>query len=122
MCAQGSVEPTSRKTARLSRSKRTAILKAIADPNRFELLERVARAARELGCADLRGAFQVAPATLSHHIKELESARLIQVRREGKFMYLSPRPGTLEDLIETLEGLRAACPDRYAGGEIPPKT
>src|SRR5947209_6619194 len=81
----------------LSRARRTTILKALADPNRFALLERIARSScGELGCSELREALRVAPATLSHHLKELEAAALIKVRREGKFVFLSPHPGTVE--------------------------
>ena len=102
--------PADKKSRSLSRARRTAILKALADPNRFLLLERVAHAACELGCSDLRSTLRIAPATLSHHVKELEAAGLIQVRREGKFAYLSPRHNAIEDLIAALGCLRESCP------------
>lgn len=95
------------KPARLTRARRTALLKALADPKRFELLERVARAACPLGCMEAREALKIAPATLSHHIKELEAAGLVEVRREGKFHFLSLRAAVLDGLIETLESLRS---------------
>jgi ArsR family transcriptional regulator len=94
-----------RKAARLTRAQRTAILKALADPNRFALLERVARSACPVGCSEARVALAIAPATLSHHVKELEAAGLIDVRREGKFHFLSPRAAVLEGLISILEPL-----------------
>ena len=37
------------KSHRLSRARRTALLKALGDPRRFELLERVAKAGCPLG-------------------------------------------------------------------------
>jgi len=91
--------------ARLTRARRTAILKALADPRRFELLERIARAQCPLGCAAALAALAISPATLSHHIKELEAAGLIDVRREGKFAYLTLRPGVLESLASGLAAL-----------------
>lgn len=91
--------------AHLTRARRTAILKALADPRRFELLERIARAQCPLGCADALAALAISPATLSHHIKELETAGLIEVRREGKFAYLTLRPGLLESLAAGLASL-----------------
>jgi ArsR family transcriptional regulator, arsenate/arsenite/antimonite-responsive transcriptional repressor len=93
------------KPARLTRARRTAILKALADPRRFELVERIARAQCPLGCADALTALAVSPATLSHHVKELETAGLIEVRREGKFAYLSLRPGVLAALAGSLASL-----------------
>jgi ArsR family transcriptional regulator, arsenate/arsenite/antimonite-responsive transcriptional repressor len=91
--------------SRLSRARRTAILKALADPKRFELLERIARASCPLGCSELRPALAISPATLSHHIKELERAGLVKVTREGKFHFLSLRAGVLSALVASLSAL-----------------
>ena len=96
---------TQTKTPRLSRAHRTAILKALADPRRYELLERIAKASCPLACAQAQAALKIAPATLSHHIKELETAGLINVRREGKFHFLTLRPGVLKSLASTLAAL-----------------
>jgi ArsR family transcriptional regulator, arsenate/arsenite/antimonite-responsive transcriptional repressor len=99
------------KPARLARARRTAILKALADPRRFELLERIAKAGCPLGCSQALAALPISAATLSHHIKELESAGLIEVRREGKFAYLTLRPGVLDSLAAGLSALEpASCP------------
>jgi ArsR family transcriptional regulator len=98
------------KPVRLTRAQRTAILKALADPKRFELLERIAKASCALTCSAVLPALAIAPATLSHHIKELESAGLIQVRREGKFHFLAVRPGVLEALASIISSLSSeAC-------------
>jgi ArsR family transcriptional regulator, arsenate/arsenite/antimonite-responsive transcriptional repressor len=98
------------KSAPLPAARRGALLKALADPRRFELLERIARA-RCLGCSQAREALPISAATLSHHIKELETAGLIDVRREGKFHFLSLRPGVLPALAAVLVALeQTACP------------
>jgi ArsR family transcriptional regulator len=93
------------KSLRLSAARRTAILKALADPRRFELLERIAKAGCPLGCAQARAALPISAATLSHHIKELETAGLIHVRREGKFHFLTLRPGVLQSIVAILQSL-----------------
>jgi ArsR family transcriptional regulator, arsenate/arsenite/antimonite-responsive transcriptional repressor len=96
----------------LAGARRAALLKALADPRRFELLERIAQA-RCLGCAQAREALPISAATLSHHIKELEAAGLIDIRREGKFHFLSLRPGVLQALAGDLAALeQIACPGR----------
>jgi ArsR family transcriptional regulator len=92
------------KPVRLTVTRRTAILKALADPTRFELLERIAKATCPLGCAEARMTLPICAATLSHHIGELEAAGLIEVRREGKFHFLTLRPGVLQGLIAVLAG------------------
>ena len=103
-----SISPESAaKAVRLSRARRTAILKALADPKRFELLERIAKSSCPLGCSVVRPALAISPATLSHHIKELETAGLIQVERQGKFHFLTLRAGVLEALVASLSSLSA---------------
>jgi ArsR family transcriptional regulator len=101
-------EPSSNRAAkltRLTRAQRTALLKALADPKRFELLERISRANCPLACAVAGEALAISPATLSHHIKELQTSGLIDVRREGKFHFLSIKPGVLEALAANLQSL-----------------
>ena len=105
------ITKNSAKAAHLSIARRTSLLKALADPRRFELLERIAKNNCPLGCAQARSAMPISPATLSHHIKELETAGLIEVRREGKFHFLSLKPGVLEALASMLSLLEnAGCP------------
>jgi ArsR family transcriptional regulator len=97
----------------VSRAQRALILKALADPRRFELLQQIAKAGCPLGCAQARAALPISAATLSHHIKELETAGLIDVRREGKFHYLSLRVGVLASLAAGLSALEpASAPGR----------
>jgi ArsR family transcriptional regulator, arsenate/arsenite/antimonite-responsive transcriptional repressor len=109
MSADATISAVSPKALRLPRARRTAILKALADPRRFELLERIAKANCPLGCSQAQAALKIAPATLSHHVKELENAGLINVTREGKFHYLKLKPGVLEALADALRALPAAA-------------
>jgi len=111
--ARKSVRPAkTAKPVRLNQSRRALVLKALADPRRFELLQQIAKARCPLGCSQALAALPISAATLSHHIKELETAGLIQVRREGKFAYLSLRPGVLSSLAA---GLTALEPDYCPG-------
>ena len=98
--------PTSAaKALRLSGARRTAILKALADPRRFELLERIAKAGCPLGCAEARAALPISAATLSHHIKELETAGLIAIAREGKFAHFSLQRDVLKAYLKHLAAI-----------------
>lgn len=73
--------------ARLTQSRMDSIARAISDPRRFAILKRIADC-KEVACSALRECQPIAPATMSHHLKELEQAGLIQIRREGKFASL----------------------------------
>jgi len=78
---------STRRTAIAPRQIR-AISRALSDPRRFQILERIASQSCA-ACADLRAAFPITAATLSHHLKELESAGLVEITREGKFAHLA---------------------------------
>src|SRR5436309_8677069 len=77
------------------------IAKALADPRRFEILEHIATRA-EVGCQRLCGCFPVRQATISHHLKELASAGLVESRRDGQFVYYRTRPAVLEEYMAEL--------------------
>jgi len=80
------------------------ISKALADPMRYRILSRIA-GEDELACTDLRCALPITPATLSHHIKELSQAGLIDVRKNSKFMHMKLRKGLWKDYLATLSKL-----------------
>jgi ArsR family transcriptional regulator len=64
-----------------------AIARALSDPTRFDILKKIA--SRECAaCTDLRSQFPITPATLSHHLKELESCGLVEITKRGKFIDL----------------------------------
>lgn len=68
----------------------TRIAKALSDPRRFEILQQIA-AEDETSCASIKECHEITAATLSHHIKELEAAGLVDIRRESKFLYMQLR-------------------------------
>ena len=70
---------------RLTERQIQSISRALADPRRFEILREIATHSC-IACADLRREFPITPATLSHHLKELETCGLIQVTKRGKFI------------------------------------
>jgi ArsR family transcriptional regulator len=75
-------------TASLPREQVHRISRALADPRRFDILKAIAAHA-ELPCTALRADFPITAATMSHHLKELESAGLITGERDGKFINLT---------------------------------
>ncbi len=75
--------------ASLSAKQLHLVARAVADPRRFEIFQRIAATSPSISCAELLEAVKITPATMSHHLKELESAGLIEAERDGKFMHLS---------------------------------
>ena len=71
------------------------IAKALADPRRFEILEHIAQQG-EVGCRRLCDCFPVRQATISHHLKELASAGVVESRRDGQYVYYKTRPQVLD--------------------------
>ena len=78
------------------------ITRALVDGRRFEILERIAAAKDEISCIDLRAEVPISRATLSHHIKELATAGLIETRRESKYMFLRMRRKTWSQYMKRL--------------------
>jgi ArsR family transcriptional regulator, arsenate/arsenite/antimonite-responsive transcriptional repressor len=66
------------------------IAKALADPRRMALRETIA-GERACPCARLRDMFPVSKATISHHIKELVRAGVVDARREGQYLHCEVR-------------------------------
>jgi ArsR family transcriptional regulator len=94
------------------------VAKALADPRRFEILEHIAKQS-EMGCRSLCGCFPVRQATISHHLKELASAGLVESRKDGQFVYYKTRPVVLEAYMSELRRRMyvAAGGDVRAGNE-----
>ncbi len=78
------------------------ITRALVDGRRFEILERIAAVKEEISCIDLRAEIPISRATLSHHIKELATAGLIETRRQSKYMYLRMRKKTWSEYLKRL--------------------
>jgi ArsR family transcriptional regulator len=81
------------------------ITKALVDSRRFDILERIAATKDEISCIDLRAEIPISRATLSHHIKELATAGLIEIRRESKYMFLRMRRKTWREYVNRLSGI-----------------
>ncbi len=74
------------------------IAKALADPRRFKLFERIAEAPGDDFCPyqGLCQEFPVTKATISHHLKELVSAGLVETLKEGQYVHMRAVPGVIE--------------------------
>ncbi len=85
----------------MDKKKIERISKALADQTRLRIYEVIA-AQKNLTCSELVTMQGVTPATISHHLKILTDAELIECRKEGQFVYSRTLPETIAEFTESL--------------------
>ncbi|HZY63648.1 MAG TPA: metalloregulator ArsR/SmtB family transcription factor [Edaphobacter sp.] len=86
----------------LSERQLSLIARALADPRRYEILQKIGSSNSVCACGDIRDCLPITPATLSHHMKELENAGLIEAKRSGKFVNYTLRRDVLQAYLDRL--------------------
>ncbi|RWU03274.1 ArsR family transcriptional regulator [Pseudodesulfovibrio sp. S3] len=92
-----------------------AVMKALSNPNRLELFLEIANGSGErsyeAGCecdcfvSEIVKRMKIGAPTVSHHLKELSNAGLIETERQGKFLVARVNTqvvGEVQDLLENL--------------------
>ncbi|MDT4959621.1 MAG: ArsR family transcriptional regulator, arsenate/arsenite/antimonite-responsive transcriptional [Pseudonocardiales bacterium] len=94
-CSPLSREPLSRRQA----EQVAPLLKALADPVRLRLMSLVASHEGGEACVcDLNDAFDLSQPTISHHLKVLHQAGLLDRSKRGVWVYYRARTEALADL------------------------
>ncbi|OJF15853.1 ArsR/SmtB family transcription factor [Couchioplanes caeruleus] len=94
------------------------LFKALSDPIRLRLLSLIA-SSEEVCVCDLTGAFDVTGATISHHLRVLREAGMVEARRDGTWAYYRLRPEALDLLGGLLSADAAAAPRLSATAATP---
>ena len=80
------------------------MFKALGDPVRLRLLSRVASHAGGEACVcDLSVGLDLTQPTISHHLRVLREAGLVESQRRGTWVFYSARPEALRQLGALLE-------------------
>jgi len=79
------------------------VFKALADPARVRLLSIIASSGPEGACVcDLNESVDLAQPTVSHHLKVMLDAGLLERERRASWAYYRLRPGVLQTLAGIL--------------------
>ena len=74
----------------------------MGDRRRYEILKRLGECRDATSCGTVGDCMGINAATLSHHMKELEIAGLVDVVRDGKFASYVLRRDVLEAFFQRL--------------------
>jgi ArsR family transcriptional regulator, arsenate/arsenite/antimonite-responsive transcriptional repressor len=85
----------------MERSQVEKISKALADETRLMIFEAIS-AKDHVNCSELVAMRGVTPATVSHHLKVLTEAGLVECKREGQFVCSRIVPDAIDEYTRTL--------------------
>jgi len=77
------------------------ISRALSDPTRLRIYRAIS-ACNEVFCGELVERHGLTPGTISHHLKVLADANLIECRRKGQFIFNRSRPETIREYTRAL--------------------
>jgi DNA-binding transcriptional ArsR family regulator len=89
-----------------------AVMRALADPTRRAVFERIARS-EEINVAQLTRASGVTQGAVSQHLKSLRLAGLVAERRQGRNVFYRAKPEGLAPLFEWLSHYDAFWRERF---------
>jgi ArsR family transcriptional regulator len=95
-CSLRPVRPLSKARSQ----KLAAMLKALADPTRFEIMRIVAAQSGPVCACDIVDRFDLSQPTISHHLKILSNTGLLTSQRSGLWSFFAPDPDGIERIGE----------------------
>jgi ArsR family transcriptional regulator, arsenate/arsenite/antimonite-responsive transcriptional repressor len=94
-CSEAPVHPdvSSKQAERMA-----AIAKALGDPIRLQIVDVLRKHAGKVCVCELVPLFELSQPTVSHHLKVLRDAGVVDSERKGLWAYYYVVPGALDDL------------------------
>jgi DNA-binding transcriptional ArsR family regulator len=91
----------------------TTVMRALADPTRRAVFERVVTT-EEISVAELTRGSGVTQGAISQHLKSLKQAGLVIERPEGRNVYYRAQPGGLTPLVDWMSHYGVFWRERFA--------
>jgi len=91
----------------------TNVMRALADPTRRAVFERIANA-EEVTVVELTRTSSVTQGAISQHLRTLKQAGLVTERPEGRNVYYRVRPAGLEPLADWMSHYGVFWRERFA--------
>jgi len=88
----------------MDRAQIERVSKGLADQTRLIIFQAIAKRGR-MNCSEIVSLQGVTPATVSHHLKVLADAGLIECRRKGQFVYSQTIPETMQEYTRSLRNI-----------------
>jgi ArsR family transcriptional regulator len=86
------------------------VLKALADRHRLRIVNLLLQADGEAVCVcEIQPLLGLSQGTVSHHLKQLLGAGILEREMRGTYSYFSLVPGALESVREVFASPTAAC-------------
>jgi len=85
--------------------KHARLLKALADPTRLQILNLLNRHGGNINVSEIVECFDLEQPTLSHHLRILQDARLVDYDKKGLHVYYHLLRDALTQAIASIEGL-----------------
>ncbi len=79
-----------------------SMLKVVADPTRLRLIHFIARAGGDVCACDPVDALGLSQPTISHHLKILSEAGLLDREKRGRWVHYTLRPDVLAEITAAL--------------------
>ncbi len=81
------------------------LFKALGDPHRLAILEKLARADDEVCVCDFTAALPLNQPTVSHHLRILRDAGLVTCERRGTWVYYRLASDVAKRIVDTTQSL-----------------
>jgi ArsR family transcriptional regulator len=87
-----------------------AVMKAVADRHRLRILNLLLNAEGEAVCVcEIQPTLGLSQGTVSHHLKQLVDAGLVEREARGTYSYFNLVPGALESVKDVFKAPAACC-------------